>query len=52
VELVETSKTQEGVPNDQEGPPLAHKLEGTRYGAILSVVFAVQHSRHATGWVA
>jgi hypothetical protein len=52
LELVEPSKTQEGVPNDQEGPPLAHKLEGARYRAILPLVLAVQHTRHATGWVA
>jgi hypothetical protein len=52
LELVEPSKTQEGVPNDQEGPPLAHKLESARYGAILPLVLAVQHTRHATGWVA
>ena len=52
LELVEPSKTQEGVPNDQEGPPLAHKLEGARYRAILPLVLAVQHTRHTTGWVA
>jgi hypothetical protein len=52
LELVEPSETQEGVPKDQEGPPLAYELEGTRYGAILAFVLTVQHTRNATGWVA
>jgi hypothetical protein len=52
MELVETSKPQEGIPDDQKGPPFAHKLEGARDGAILPLVLAVQHTRHATGWVA
>ena len=52
MELVEASKPQEGVANDQKGPPFAHKLEGARDGAILPLVLAVQHTRHATGWVA
>ena len=52
LELVEPSKTEEGIPNDQEGPPLAHKLEGPRDRAILPLVLTVQHTRNATGWVA
>jgi hypothetical protein len=52
VELVEASNTQERVANDQEGPPLADKLESTRDGAVLSLVFTVQHTRKATRWVA
>src|SRR6185312_6820760 len=47
LELVEPSQTQEGVPNDQQGPPLAHKLERPRDRTILPLVLTVQHNLYA-----
>jgi len=44
MKFLEPMKTQEGVPNDEQGPPLAHKLEGTGYRAILVLILAVQHT--------
>jgi hypothetical protein len=44
MEFLEPMKTQEGVADDQQGPPLADKLERTGYRAILVLILAVQHT--------
>src|SRR5918994_1658871 len=44
LELIESTHSQQSVPNDQQRPSLADYLEGARDRTILAVVRAVEHA--------
>ena len=44
LELIESTQSQQSVPNDQQRPSLADYLEGARDRTVLAVVRAVEHA--------
>jgi len=44
LELIESTQSQQSVPNDQQGPSLADYLEGARDRTVLAIVGAVEHA--------